>query len=150
MAGRELGLAIGFGGFVTFIAGAGFLVIAEREEDGSADERVFFADFTLEEAFVGPVEQAEVATVDDEPGWAGVSLDDVFEFRASVFETGGDVLDNGFAQDLIELGSFKFKVAGDVDFGGELEEFGDVLAGFGAGDEDGGVWQEVEIALEFV
>lgn len=30
-------------------------------------------------------------------------------------------------------------MAGFVDFGCELEEFGDVLAGFGTGDEDGGV-----------
>jgi len=37
-----------------------------------------------------------------------------------------------------------------VDFGCEFEEFGDVLAGFGAGDEDGGVRQEVEIAFKFV
>ncbi len=37
-----------------------------------------------------------------------------------------------------------------VDFSGEFEELGDVLAGFGAGDEDGGVRQEVEIAFKFV
>ncbi len=77
MAGRELGLAISWQ-LCHFYRGSGFLIIAGREEDGSADERSIFADFTLEEAFVGPVEQAEVATVDDEPGWAGVSLDDVF------------------------------------------------------------------------
>lgn len=41
-------------------------------------------------------------------------------------------------------------MASFVDFGRELEELGDVLAGFGTGDEDGGVRQEVKIALKFV
>lgn len=73
------------------------LVVAEGEENWSADEGIFFADFAFEEAFIGPVEQAEVAAVDDEPGRASVGLDDVFEFRAGVFEAGGDMLDDGFA-----------------------------------------------------
>lgn len=126
------------------------LVITEGEENWSADEGVFFADFAFEEAFIGPVKQAKVATVDDEPGRAGVSLDDVFEFRAGVFETGRDVFDDGFAEDFVELGSFEFEMASGVDFGGKFEEFGDVLAGFGAGDENGSVWEEVKITLELI
>lgn len=92
-----------FGGFVLrgllffFIAGAGFLVVAETEHDRGADEGVFFADFALEEAFIRPMEQTEVTAVDDEPRRAGVGLDDVFEFRASVFEAGGDMLDDSLA-----------------------------------------------------
>ena len=80
-----------------FIAGAGFLVIAETEHDRGADEGGFFADFAFEEAFVGPMEQTEVAAVDDEPRWTGVGLDDVFEFWAGVFEASGDMLDDSFA-----------------------------------------------------
>lgn len=62
-----------------------FVVAAETEHDRRADEGVFFADFAFEEAFPRPVEQAEIAAVDDEPGRADVSLDDVFRFRAGVF-----------------------------------------------------------------
>lgn len=92
-----------FGGFVLrgllffFIAGAGFLVVAETEHDRGADEGVFFADFALEEAFIRPMEQTEVTAVDDEPRRAGVGLDDVFELRAGVFEAGGDMFDDSFA-----------------------------------------------------
>lgn len=31
-------------------------------------------------------------------------------------------------------------MASGVDFGGKFEEFGDVLTGFGASDENGGIW----------
>lgn len=88
--------------------------------------------------------------MDDEPGRAGVGLDDVFEFRAGIFETGGDMFDDGFAEDFIKLGGFELEMASGVDFGGKFEEFGDVLAGFGAGDENGSVWEEVKITLELV
>lgn len=126
------------------------LVVTEGEENWSAYEGIFFADFALEEALIGPVEQTEVAAVDDEPGWASVGLDDVFEFRAGVFETGGDMFDDGFAEDFIKLGGFEFEMASGVDFGGKFEEFGDILAGFGASDEDRGIWEEVKITLEFI
>lgn len=70
--------------------GSGSLVVAAKgEKDGRADEGEFFADFALEEAFVGPVEQAEVVAMNDEPGRAGVGLDDVFGLGVGVFEASG-------------------------------------------------------------
>ncbi len=60
------------------------------------------------------------------------------------------MLDDGFAEDFIEFGSFDFEMASGIDFGGELEEFSNVLAGLGACNEDGSVREEVEIAFEFV
>ena len=127
-----------------------FLVVAEGEEDWGADERILLADFAFEETLIRPVQEAEIATVDDEPGRASVGLDDVFELRTGVFEAGGDVFDDGFTEDFVEFGSFEFEVTSCVDFSGEFEKFGDVLTGFGTGDENGRIRQEVEIAFEFV
>ncbi len=96
------------------------------------------------------MEKAEVAAVDDEPRWANVGLDDVFRFGLSVFKAGGDVASDGVVENLVKLGSLDFEVTSGVDFGGEFEEFSNVLAGFAAGNENGGVREEVEIALELV
>lgn len=60
------------------------------------------------------------------------------------------MLDDGFAEDFVELGSFDFEATGGVDFGGELEEFGDILTGFAAGNKNGGVGEEVEVMFELV
>ena len=77
----------------------GFLniIAAIRKENRSANKRIFFANFTLEEAFPGPVKKAEVVAVDDKPWWAGVSLDDIFGLRVGVFEAGRGVLDDGLS-----------------------------------------------------
>lgn len=60
------------------------------------------------------------------------------------------MFDDGFIEDFVEFGSFDFLMASGVDFGGEFKKFSDVLAGFAAGDEDGGVREEVKIIFEFV
>ena len=85
-----------------------------------------------------------------EPRWACVGLDDIFGFRASVFEAGGNMLDDGFGEDFVKLGGLDFLVASLVDFGGEFEELGDIMPSSGAGDEDGGVGEKVEITFELV
>ena len=107
-------------------------------------------DFAFEEAFVGPMQKSEVAAVDHEPRRAGVGLDDVFELGASVLEAGGRVLEESFAEDFVEVGGLDFEMAGGVDLGGKLKELGDVLASDAAGDENGGVGEEVEILLELI
>lgn len=61
------------------------LIGAVAEHDWGADEGEFFANLAFEEALVRPVQESKVATVDDEPGRAGVGLDDVFELRSGVF-----------------------------------------------------------------
>lgn len=96
------------------------------------------------------MEQAEIAAVDDEPGRTDVSLDDVFRFRAGIFQTGGRMLDDGFGENFIQVGSFDFLMTSSVDLGGKLEELRNIMAGFGAGDENGGVGEEIEILLEFI
>ena len=77
-------------------------------------------------------------------------MNDVFRFRTGVFETGRDMLDDSLAEDFVKFGSFDLEVAGGVDFGGEFKKFGDIMAGGGAGDEDGGVGEKVEITFELV
>lgn len=52
------------------------------------------------------MQQSEVAAVDHKPGRAGVGLDDVFELGAGVFETGGRMFQESFAEDFIEVGGF--------------------------------------------
>lgn len=85
-----------------------------------------------------------------EPRWADVGLDDIFGLRTSVFEAGGSVLDDGRSEDFVELGSFDFEVPSGVNFGGEFKKFGDIMASGRAGDEDGGVRQEIKITFELV
>ncbi len=57
--------------------------------------------------------------------------------------------DGGF-EDFVEFGCFEFGVAIGGDFGDELEDFGDVFALEATGDDDGGIWYEVEVALKIV
>ncbi len=72
--------------------------------------------------------------MNDEPRRANVGLDNVFWFRTGIFEAGRSMLDDGFSEDFVEIGSFDFLVAGGVDFGGEFKKLGDVMTGFGTGD----------------
>ena len=88
--------------------------------------------------------------MDDKPRWASVGLDDVFEFRAGVFQAGRWMLDDGFAEDFVELGSFDFEMTSGVNFGCEFEKFGDVLSGFATSNKNWRVRQEVKIVLEFI
>ena len=85
--------------------------------------------------------------MDNEPRGAGVGLDDVFGFRAGVFEAGRNMIDDGFVQDLVKFGSFDFEMASGVDFGDELEKFGDILASLGASNQNRSVRQEIKIAF---
>ena len=126
------------------------LVGAVAEHNWRADERKFFADFAFKEAFPRPVKQTKIAAVNDEPWRADVGLDNILRLRASIFQASRRVFDDGFGEDFIEVGSFNFLVASGVDLGGEFEEFGNVMAGFGTGDEDGGVGEKVEITFELV
>ena len=77
----------------------GFLniIAAIRKENRSANKRIFFANFTLEEAFPGPVKKSEIVAVNDEPRRASVGLDDIFGLRVGVFEAGGGVFDDGLS-----------------------------------------------------
>ncbi len=143
--------------FASFVSMFGFagavglrLIGAVAEHDRRTDEGVFFADFAFKEAFPRPVKQTKIAAVNDEPWRADVGLDNILRLRASIFQASRRVFDDGFGEDFIEVGSFNFLVASGVDLGGEFEEFGNVMAGFGTGDEDGGVRNEVEILFEFV
>lgn len=88
--------------------------------------------------------------MDDEPRRADVGLDDVFWLWAGVFEAGGRMFNDGFAEDLVEFGSFDFLMSGGVDVGGELKEAGDILTGFGTSDENGCVRQKVKVLFELI
>lgn len=96
------------------------------------------------------MEQLDVATVNYEPGWAGVGLDDIFGFGAGVFEASRKMFNDGFREDFIEVRGFDCELTGFVDLGGKFEELSDVVTSKGASDEDGGIRQKVEIALKFV
>lgn len=79
-----------------------FLVaISEREENGGAVEGEDFAEAAFEVAFVAPVEEAEIAAVNDEPWWASVGLDDIAEFGVGVFEAGGGMSGDGGHEDFV-------------------------------------------------
>ena len=83
-----------------------FLVaVAEREEDWRAAEVEGVAEATFEVAFVAPVEEAKVATVDDEPWWAGVGLDHIAKLWVGVFKASRRMRVDGIHEELIEVGS---------------------------------------------
>ena len=63
--------------FDALAVGFELLLVAEGELDGSAGVVVGVADAPLEVALVAPVDELEVAAVDNEPWWVGVCLDDV-------------------------------------------------------------------------
>ena len=60
------------------------------------------------------------------------------------------MLEDGLVQNLVQVGSLNSLFTSGGDFGGEVEKFGDVGAGLGGGEEDGGEGEEVEVALEVV
>ena len=110
------------------------LVIAIAKHNRCTDEWKFLADFAFEKTLVRPVEQPEIATVDDKPRWADIGLDDIFELGTSIFETGWRMLDDGLTQDFVEFGGFDFEVASGIDFGSEFKKFGNILPSFAACD----------------
>ena len=66
-----------------------FLIsVSKREEDWRAAEVEGFAEAAFEIAFIAPVKETEVATVDDEPWRASVGLDHVAELWMGVLEAG--------------------------------------------------------------
>lgn len=60
------------------------------------------------------------------------------------------MFDDGFSENLIEIGSFDFLVTRGVDFGGKFEKSRNVMAGFGADDENWSIRYEIKILLEFI
>ena len=128
-----------------------FLIsISKREEDWRAAEVEGFAEAAFEVAFVAPVEEAEVAAVDDEPWWASVGLDHITEFRMSVLEAGRWMRIDGVGEQFIEVASLELGMTGGVNLGGELENLRHVFTSDGARKNDWRVWNEIEIIFEIV
>ena len=78
------------------------------------------------------MEETEVATIDDEPWWAGVSLNHIAKLRMGVFETGRWMRIDGVHEELVKIGGLELGVAGGVDLGGKFENLRHVFAGDGA------------------
>ncbi len=84
-----------------------FLIsVSKREEDWRAAEVESFAQVTFEVALVAPVEEAEVATVNDEPRWASIGLDHIAEFRMGVFEAGRRMRIDCIGEQFVEVAGF--------------------------------------------
>ncbi len=86
----------------------------------------------------------------DEPRWADVGLDHIFKLRASVFEAGRWMVNDGFGEDFVEFGGFDFLMTSGVNLGSEFKKFSDVLTGFATGNKYGSVREKVEVVFEFV
>ena len=75
------------------------------------------------------MDEFEIAAVDDKP-WRGyVGLDDVAELWMRVFQASWWMSGDGFLQEVVKDAGFALLVAAGVDVEGEVEQFGDVLAG---------------------
>lgn len=126
------------------------IAIAEAKENWRAGEIKGFAESAFEIALVAPVKKAEVAAINHEPGRAGVGLHHVTEFGVGVFEPGWRMRGDGIHEELIEIGSFKFGVAGFIDLLSELEDFCDILPFYARRHNDWSVWNKVKVVLEIV
>ena len=79
-----------------------FLIsVSKREEDWRAAEIEGFAEAAFEIAFIAPVEETEVATVNDEPWRAGVGLDHVAKLWMGVLKPGWWVASDGVHEELV-------------------------------------------------
>ena len=78
------------------------LLVAEGEFDGGAGVVVGVADAPLEVALVAPVDELEVAAVDDKPRWVGVCLDDVAQLGVGILEASWWVLLHRALQEVVE------------------------------------------------
>ncbi len=64
------------------------VAVSEAKEDGGASEVVCLAEAAFKVALVAPMEQTEVAAINDEPWRTGVGLDHIAKLGVSVFEAG--------------------------------------------------------------
>lgn len=78
------------------------LLVAEGELDGSTSVVVGVADAPLEVALIAPVDELEVAAVDDKPWRVGVCLDDVAQLGVGILEASWWVLLHRALQEVIE------------------------------------------------
>ena len=83
----------------------------------------------FEVALVAPVQEAKVTTVDDEPRWAGISLNHVTKFRVGIFQPGRWMRVDGVHQKFIKVGSLEFGMTSAVNLLSEFKNLGDVFTG---------------------
>ena len=84
-----------------------FLIsVSKREEDWCAAEVEGFAQAAFEVALVAPVEEAEVAAVNDEPRWASIGLDHIAKLWMGVFEAGRWMRIDGVGKQFVEVAGF--------------------------------------------
>ena len=126
------------------------VAVAEGEEDRRAFKWIGFAQTTFEVAFVAPVKQTEIATINYKPWRTSIGLNHVTKTRMSVFETCWWMHANSFVENFVEVGSFELGVTGAVDLGSEFKNLGGVFAGDGAGEDDWRVRDKVKIVFKFV
>ena len=86
------------------------------------------------------MEKLHLATMNDKPWWASISLDDVFELGVGVFEASWGMGGDGFMEDFIQGRSLGLGVASLIDFEGEIKELGDIFASLATGEDDWGEW----------
>lgn len=126
------------------------VAVAEGEEDRRTLKWIGFAQTALEIAFVTPVKQTEVATINYEPWRTSIGLNHVAKTWMSVFETCWWMHANSFVENFVEVGSFELGVTGTVDLGGELENFGGIFTSDGASENNWCIGDEFEIVFELV
>ena len=126
------------------------VAVAEGEEDRRAFKWISLAQATFEVAFVAPVKQTEIATINYKPWRTSIGLNHVTKTRMSVFETCWWMHANSFVENFVEVGSFELGVTGAVDLGSELENFGGIFTSDGASEDDWRVRDKVKIVFKFV
>lgn len=121
------------------------LLVAEGKFNRRASEAEFFAPAIFEIPLITPVNELEMRAVNYEPRRRDVGLDGVAEFRMRVFEAGRRVLACCRLEQVVQLPRRDFAVALGVDLRDEVEDFRDVLAGDGRGEDQWRPGCEVEL-----
>ena len=107
--------------FDALAVGFELLLVAEGELDGSTSVVVGVADAPLEVALIAPVDELEVAAVDNEPWWVGVCLDDVAQLGVGILEASWWVLLHRALQEVVEGARGGLLLAMSSDAKGEVE-----------------------------
>ncbi len=107
------------------------------EFDWRTQETIFFADSAVHVAFVAPMQKLRVRTKYFKARVGIIIfLDDVIELWSAVFEPGWWMGVGDSGQPAVEFGGFNNGMATLVDLECKVEEFGDILSGYRAGENE--------------
>lgn len=96
------------------------------------------------------MEEAEIATINNEPRRASIGLNHVAKLWMGVFEAGRRMRIDCIGEQFVEVAGLEFGMAGGVNLSGKLEDFRHIFTGNRACQNDWRVWNKVEVIFEII